>query len=68
MSLHYAPEFFKTITTQERDDLRAHHYPEEQVQQRETVLQSQQLLELYAVLPARALEMWITCGKVPSNE
>eukprot|EP00971_Amphidinium_carterae_P002054 40683-Amphidinium_carterae.1 len=67
MSLHYAPEFFKTITTQNRDDLRAQHYPEEQVRERETILQLQQLLELYGVLPARALEMWITCGKIPSS-
>eukprot|EP00971_Amphidinium_carterae_P292801 5812933-Amphidinium_carterae.1 len=67
MSLHYAPEFIKTITMQNRDDLRTQEYPEEQVLERETILQGQQLLELYAVLPARAFEMWITCGKIPSS-
>eukprot|EP00971_Amphidinium_carterae_P222566 4417476-Amphidinium_carterae.2 len=67
MSLHYAPDFFKTITMQNRDDLRAREYPEQQVLGGETLLQGQQLLELYAVLPQRALEMWITCGKIPSS-
>eukprot|EP00971_Amphidinium_carterae_P227561 4513936-Amphidinium_carterae.1 len=64
MSLHYAPEFFKTITTQTRDDLRAQDWTEEQqVRERELDLQGQQLLELYAILPQNALDMWITCGK-----
>eukprot|EP00971_Amphidinium_carterae_P016924 334104-Amphidinium_carterae.1 len=30
MSLRYAPDFFKTITKQKRDDLRAQDFPEEQ--------------------------------------
>eukprot|EP00971_Amphidinium_carterae_P326784 6457791-Amphidinium_carterae.1 len=67
MSLHYAPDFFKTITTQTRDDLREREWPEEQVQGRERELQETKLLELYAVLPQRALDMWITCGKVPAS-
>eukprot|EP00971_Amphidinium_carterae_P109015 2158697-Amphidinium_carterae.1 len=31
------------------------------------MLQGQHRLEVYAVLPARALAMWITCGKIPSS-
>eukprot|EP00971_Amphidinium_carterae_P265160 5259751-Amphidinium_carterae.1 len=30
MSLHYAPEFFKTITTQRRDGLREQNWEEAQ--------------------------------------
>eukprot|EP00971_Amphidinium_carterae_P349456 6491025-Amphidinium_carterae.2 len=67
MSLHYAPDFFKTITTQKRDDLREREWPEEQVRERELDLQGQQLLELYAVLPQKALDMWITCGRIPAS-
>eukprot|EP00971_Amphidinium_carterae_P278089 5520130-Amphidinium_carterae.1 len=46
MSLHYTPDFFKTITTQKRDDLREREWPEEQVQEREWELQETILLEL----------------------
>eukprot|EP00971_Amphidinium_carterae_P092630 1834548-Amphidinium_carterae.2 len=63
MSLHCAPDFFKTITTQKRDDLREREWPEEQVLEREQDLQETKLLELYAVLPQKAIDMWITCGK-----
>eukprot|EP00971_Amphidinium_carterae_P350732 6491712-Amphidinium_carterae.3 len=70
MSLHYAPDFFKTLTMQKRDDLthlRAQQWTEAQVQQNEQELQDAKLLELYTVLPQKALDMWITCGKVPAN-
>eukprot|EP00971_Amphidinium_carterae_P068100 1348062-Amphidinium_carterae.1 len=60
MSMHYAPEFFKTIKDQRRDDLRALNWDEVQVREREMHLQGQHLLELYKVLPQKALEMWIT--------
>eukprot|EP00971_Amphidinium_carterae_P122541 2426231-Amphidinium_carterae.1 len=63
MSLHYAPDFFKTITMQKRDDLRAQDFPE-----REAMLQGQQLLALYAILPEKALDMWITCGRIPASD
>eukprot|EP00971_Amphidinium_carterae_P216227 4292295-Amphidinium_carterae.1 len=60
MSLHYAPDFFKTLTTQKRDDLRALEWTEAQVQQHEQELQATKLLELYAILPQKAVDMWIT--------
>eukprot|EP00971_Amphidinium_carterae_P017313 341423-Amphidinium_carterae.3 len=65
MSMHYAPDFFKTITTQKRDDLRELNWDEEQVQQREQELRDTKLLELYAIIPQKAADMWITCGRVP---
>eukprot|EP00971_Amphidinium_carterae_P115616 2290261-Amphidinium_carterae.2 len=67
MSMHYAPEFFKTIKDQRRDDLRALNWDEAQVREREMHLQGQHLLELYTVLPQKALEMWITCGRIPTS-
>eukprot|EP00971_Amphidinium_carterae_P177662 3523877-Amphidinium_carterae.1 len=63
MSLHYAPDFFKTMTTQKRDDLREQKWPKAQVLQHEKDLQDTRLLELYIILPQKALDMWITCGK-----
>eukprot|EP00971_Amphidinium_carterae_P036109 709638-Amphidinium_carterae.1 len=33
----------------------------------ETRLQGEQLLELYTILPENALNMWISCGKVPMS-
>eukprot|EP00971_Amphidinium_carterae_P005787 114517-Amphidinium_carterae.1 len=33
----------------------------------ETRLRGEQLLELYTILPEKALNMWITCGKVPMS-
>eukprot|EP00971_Amphidinium_carterae_P266483 5286266-Amphidinium_carterae.2 len=67
MSSHYAPDFFETITTQKRDDLREQNWSEEQVRERELDLQGQQLLEHYAILPQKALDMWIMCGRVPAS-
>eukprot|EP00971_Amphidinium_carterae_P323853 6436275-Amphidinium_carterae.5 len=50
MSLHYAPDFFKTLTTQTRDELREQKWPEAQVQQREQELRDTKLLELYTII------------------
>eukprot|EP00971_Amphidinium_carterae_P243351 4832206-Amphidinium_carterae.1 len=33
----------------------------------ETRLRGEQLLELYTILPEKALNMWITCGKIPMS-
>eukprot|EP00971_Amphidinium_carterae_P020528 404311-Amphidinium_carterae.1 len=33
----------------------------------ETKLQGEQLLELYTVLPEKALNMWISCGRIPTS-
>eukprot|EP00971_Amphidinium_carterae_P161320 3198862-Amphidinium_carterae.1 len=65
MSINYAPTFFSTLLEQKRDDLRALNWQEEQVRAMETKLQGEQLLELYTILPEKALNMWITCGKIP---
>eukprot|EP00971_Amphidinium_carterae_P059218 1170962-Amphidinium_carterae.2 len=67
MSLHYAPDFFKTITAQKRDDLREEQWPEAQVQQREQELRDTKLLELYTVISQKAIDMWITRGKIPAR-
>eukprot|EP00971_Amphidinium_carterae_P320168 6364341-Amphidinium_carterae.1 len=67
MSMHYAPDFFKTLKNQKRYDLRALHWEEEQVLAMETRLQGQELLELYTVLPEKALQMWISCGRIPTS-
>eukprot|EP00971_Amphidinium_carterae_P050030 985907-Amphidinium_carterae.3 len=56
MILHYAPDFFKTLTMQKRDDLKAQQWTEAQVQQHEQELQATKLLELYTVLPQKALD------------
>eukprot|EP00971_Amphidinium_carterae_P179203 3554726-Amphidinium_carterae.1 len=58
---------FKTLKNQKRDDLRALHWEEEQVLAMETTLQGQELLELYTVLPEKALHMWIACGRIPTS-
>eukprot|EP00971_Amphidinium_carterae_P299361 5947845-Amphidinium_carterae.1 len=65
--MHYAPDFFKTLKDQKRDDLRALNWQEEQVRAIETQLQGQQLLELYTILPEKALNTWITCGRIPTS-
>eukprot|EP00971_Amphidinium_carterae_P023633 466185-Amphidinium_carterae.1 len=67
ISLHYAPDFFEKLTLQKLDGLRHKGWDEDQVLQHERVLQETKLLELYIVLPQRALEMWMTCGKVPAS-
>eukprot|EP00971_Amphidinium_carterae_P124328 2463009-Amphidinium_carterae.1 len=67
MSIHYAPTFFKTLLDQTRDDLRAQDWEEEQVRAMETKLQGEQLYELYTVLPEKALNMWISCGRMPMS-
>eukprot|EP00971_Amphidinium_carterae_P190378 3778310-Amphidinium_carterae.2 len=67
MSMHYAPDFFKTMTTQKRDDLRGLNWDEEQVQLREQELRDTKLLELYAIIPQKAVDMWITCGRTPAS-
>eukprot|EP00971_Amphidinium_carterae_P015341 302841-Amphidinium_carterae.1 len=67
MSLHYAPDFFKTLKEQKRDDLRAQNWDEAQVRGLEAQLQGQHIMELYIVLPEHALRMWITCGKIPTS-
>eukprot|EP00971_Amphidinium_carterae_P279328 5545242-Amphidinium_carterae.1 len=41
MSMYYAPDFFKTIKDQRRDDLRALNWDEVQVRAMETNLQGQ---------------------------
>eukprot|EP00971_Amphidinium_carterae_P334403 6469679-Amphidinium_carterae.1 len=56
MSMHNAPDFSKTIKDQRRDDLRALNWEEAQVRELELSLQGQQLLELYTVLPEKALQ------------
>eukprot|EP00971_Amphidinium_carterae_P045335 891872-Amphidinium_carterae.1 len=33
----------------------------------ETNLQGQQLMELYTILPEKALQMWITCGRIATS-
>eukprot|EP00971_Amphidinium_carterae_P224817 4460073-Amphidinium_carterae.1 len=66
MSLHYAPTFFRTMLDQKRDDLQAQNWDEEQVRAMETKLQGE-LYELYTVLPEKALNMWIACGRVPTS-
>eukprot|EP00971_Amphidinium_carterae_P172293 3415638-Amphidinium_carterae.1 len=67
MSMHYAPDFFKTLKDQKRDDLRAQNWDEEQVRAMETALQGQELMEFYTILPEKALQMWIACGKIPTS-
>eukprot|EP00971_Amphidinium_carterae_P061744 1222783-Amphidinium_carterae.1 len=69
MSMHYAPDFFKTLKDQKRDehDLRAQDWDEAQVRAMETNLQGQQLMELYTVIPEKALQMWIACGRIPTS-
>eukprot|EP00971_Amphidinium_carterae_P251264 4987870-Amphidinium_carterae.1 len=67
MSMHYAPDFFKMLKDQKRDDLRALHWDEEQVRAMETRLQGEELLKLYTVLPKNALQMWIACGRIPTS-
>eukprot|EP00971_Amphidinium_carterae_P059146 1169558-Amphidinium_carterae.1 len=67
MSMHYAPDFFKTIKDQKRDDLRALHWDEEQVRAMETTLQGQELMELYTILPEKTSQMWIACGRIPTS-
>eukprot|EP00971_Amphidinium_carterae_P155383 3081679-Amphidinium_carterae.1 len=67
MSSHYAPTFFATLLNQKRDDLRALQWQEEQVQALETSLRGEVQLELYTILPERALNMWITCGRMPMS-
>eukprot|EP00971_Amphidinium_carterae_P031133 612711-Amphidinium_carterae.1 len=67
MSSNYAPTFFSTLLEQRRDDLRELKWQEEQVRSMETKLRGEQLLELYTILPEKALNMWITCGKIPMS-
>eukprot|EP00971_Amphidinium_carterae_P028596 563021-Amphidinium_carterae.1 len=67
MSIHYAPTFFRTLLDQKRDDLRALEWQKEQVRAMETRLRGEQLQELYTVLPEKALNMWISCGKIPMS-
>eukprot|EP00971_Amphidinium_carterae_P115658 2290977-Amphidinium_carterae.3 len=62
LSLHYAPTFFSALTKQKLEDLRQLGWPEQQAVQHELVLRDTKLLELYIVLPQKALDMWITCG------
>eukprot|EP00971_Amphidinium_carterae_P151659 3006200-Amphidinium_carterae.1 len=62
MSLHYAPDFFKTIATQRRD-VRQQKWDEAQVQQMEQKLRDTKLLELYAIIPEKAIDMW----KIPAR-
>eukprot|EP00971_Amphidinium_carterae_P163373 3239426-Amphidinium_carterae.1 len=65
LSLHYAPNFFSTLTKQKLNDKRRLGWPEQQVLTHEQVLRDTKLLELYTVLPQEAIDMWITCGSVP---
>eukprot|EP00971_Amphidinium_carterae_P180870 3587932-Amphidinium_carterae.2 len=67
ISLHYAPNFFNTIKLQRLDSLQHQGWEEDQVRQHERVLQNTKLLELYIVLPERALDMWTKLGKLPSS-
>eukprot|EP00971_Amphidinium_carterae_P305389 6068893-Amphidinium_carterae.1 len=67
MSIHYAPTFFSTLLEQKRDNLRALDWQEEQVRAMETRLRGEHLLELYTILPEKALNMWITCGRIPMS-
>eukprot|EP00971_Amphidinium_carterae_P295227 5862948-Amphidinium_carterae.1 len=67
MSLHYTPDFFKTLKDQKRVDLRQQDWDEAQVRNLAMQLQGQHIMELYTILPEKALRMWITCGKIPMN-
>eukprot|EP00971_Amphidinium_carterae_P279023 5538977-Amphidinium_carterae.5 len=42
-------------------------FAEEQVQQHEKVLQTEKIIELYIILPQKALDMWLTLGKLPGS-
>eukprot|EP00971_Amphidinium_carterae_P044776 880818-Amphidinium_carterae.1 len=67
ISLHYAPNFFNTMRHQRLDNLRHQGWEEAQVRQHEQVLQNTKLLELYIVLPGKAIDMWQLHGKFPSS-
>eukprot|EP00971_Amphidinium_carterae_P045102 887366-Amphidinium_carterae.1 len=67
ISYHYAPTFFDTMKQQKLDHLRRQNWEEEQVQQHKHVLQMKKILELYIVLPQKALDMWLQLGKLSST-
>eukprot|EP00971_Amphidinium_carterae_P334593 6469951-Amphidinium_carterae.1 len=56
---YYAPNFFDALKNQKLDNQRHRGWEEQQVQMQETVLRNDKIMELYIILPEKALEMWL---------
>eukprot|EP00971_Amphidinium_carterae_P088373 1748403-Amphidinium_carterae.1 len=67
ISYQYAPNFFNTMKIHQLDNLRKQGWKEEQVRQHEHVLQNTKLLELYIILPEKAIDMWLRLGSLPAS-
>eukprot|EP00971_Amphidinium_carterae_P336012 6472133-Amphidinium_carterae.2 len=67
ISYYYAPQFFDAVKDQNLTNLRQIGFEEDQIQAPEEVLKKEKMMELYIILPEKALDMWLQRGCLPGS-